>query len=202
MIKLDTLYKQYGLCGILKLIKNLVLTKLLHPSARLIKFPFDIRNIKNISIDKGLSTGVFCRIEAYPFDDNEIVLKIGHNFKINDHVHITACESVVIGNDVLLASNVYISDVSHGSYSGDDKDSSSDSIVSDRPLFTKSVNIGNNVWIGEQTCILPGVSIGNNSIVGAGSIVTKSFPDNVIIAGNPARVIKYYDNIKKLWVRV
>ncbi|MFT4095294.1 MAG: acyltransferase [Niabella sp.] len=64
----------------------------------------------------------------------------------------------------------------------------------------RKVTIGNNVYIGYDTVILPGVSIGNNVIIGAKSLVTKSFPDNVVIGGVPARVIKtvdeYYDKIK------
>lgn len=52
------------------------------------------------------------------------------------------------------------------------------------------VTIGDNCWIGANAIILPGVTLGNHVIVGAGSIVTKSFPDNVIIAGNPAKIIR------------
>ncbi len=54
----------------------------------------------------------------------------------------------------------------------------------------KPITIGDNCWIGANAVILPGVTLGNRVIVGAGSIVTKSFPDNVIVAGNPAKVIK------------
>ncbi len=57
----------------------------------------------------------------------------------------------------------------------------------------KEVVIGDNVWIGGGVTILPGVTIGNNSVVAASSVVTKSFPDNVLIAGNPARIVRYLE---------
>jgi lipopolysaccharide O-acetyltransferase len=55
------------------------------------------------------------------------------------------------------------------------------------------------VWIGESVCILPGVRIGSGSIVGAGSVVTKSIPKDSIAVGNPARVVKVYDRQIGLW---
>lgn len=58
-------------------------------------------------------------------------------------------------------------------------------IINNKPII-----IGKNVWIGANSVILPGIEIGNNSSVGAGSIVTKNIPENVIAAGNPARIIK------------
>ena len=64
------------------------------------------------------------------------------------------------------------------------------------------VFIGNNVWIGENVNILPGVFIGDNCIIGAGSVVTGYFLANSIIVGNPARVIKKYDFDIKRWVKV
>lgn len=59
--------------------------------------------------------------------------------------------------------------------------------------WAEPVTIGNNVWIGGDSTILPGVTIGNNVVIGAGSVVTKNIPDNVVAAGNPARIIKHLD---------
>ena len=56
--------------------------------------------------------------------------------------------------------------------------------------FSKPVKIGDNVWIGMNSCILPGVEIGNNSIIGSGSVVTKNIPENEIWVGNPAKFIR------------
>ena len=69
---------------------------------------------------------------------------------------------------------------------------SSDHDIEDKSKVAKAspIVIGDNVWLGANVIILPSVTIGNNVVVGAGSVVTKSFPDNVIIAGNPARIIK------------
>ena len=56
--------------------------------------------------------------------------------------------------------------------------------------FSKPVSIGNDCWIGGNSIILPGIVIGNGATIGAGSVVTKNVPDNVLVAGNPARIIK------------
>ena len=58
---------------------------------------------------------------------------------------------------------------------------------------TKPIKIGNDVWIGVNVTILPGVTIGENAVVGAGAVVTKDVPDNAVVVGNPARVIRYLD---------
>ena len=60
-----------------------------------------------------------------------------------------------------------------------------------------SISIGNNCWIGGNAVINPGVKLGHNVVVGAGSVVTKSFEDNVVIAGNPAKVIQFIDNTSR-----
>ncbi len=56
--------------------------------------------------------------------------------------------------------------------------------------YARPITVGNNVWIGAQVCVLPGVTIGDNTVIGAGSVVTKDIPANVVAAGNPCRVIR------------
>lgn len=86
----------------------------------------------------------------------------------------------------MIASGVYIADHFHGDISSDD--------LALRPelrtLSYKPVHIGKNVWIGEHVSIMPGVTLGNNVIIGANSVVTHCFGENVVIAGCPARIIK------------
>lgn len=105
--------EQYGVLGVLKMFINLIRTKLTFSNARIIRFPIDIRGKKYIQISKGFTTGIGCRIEAYP-KGNYKTLFIGENFQMNDYVHITALESVKIGKNVLLASKIYISDCATG----------------------------------------------------------------------------------------
>ena len=190
--------KKYGLSQIFYLSYCKFRTLFIFPNARIIRFPIDIRGKKFIQVSKGFTTGVGCRIEAYPETDKK-VLFFGKNFQMNDYVHITAMESVKFGNNVLLASKIYISDCSHGSYSGDENDSHPDSIPHDRPLSSKPVVIEDNVWLGEFVSVLPGVTIGKGSIVGANSVVSKSLPPYVIAVGTPAKPIKKFNFETNKW---
>ena len=190
--------KKYGLSQIFYLSYCKFRTLFIFPNARIIRFPIDIRGKKFIQVSKGFTTGVGCRIEAYPETDKKVLL-FGENFQMNDYVHITAMESVKIGNNVLLASKIYISDCSHGSYSGDENDSHPDSIPHDRPLSSKPVVIEDNVWLGEFVSVLPGVTIGKGSIVGANSVVSKNLPPYVIAVGTPAKPIKKFNFETNKW---
>lgn len=107
---------------------------------------------------------------------------------------------VVIGNNVLIASRVFITDHNHGSYSGDDH-SIPTSLVVKRSLSSSPVELKDNCWVGEGVCIMPGVTIGENSIVAANSVVTKDVESNTIVAGVPAKAIKRFDFSQNKWLR-
>lgn len=191
------LYKVYGTIGIIRLFRDVFLTKIFFNNARVVRYPFYIRGMKFFKYSENLTIGVGIRIDVYEAISNTIpLLKIGKNCQINDYVHIGCVKSVVIGDNVLIASKVFITDHNHGSFPIDEQFNIPPVL---RGLTSSPVNIGDNVWLGENVVILPGVSIGNGCVVGAGSVVTKSFSDNCLIVGNPARVIKVFCENKKTW---
>ena len=109
-------------------------------------------------------------------------MKLGRNIIINKGATILSPASVEIEDNVLIGPNVQIVTVDH-----DLKDRHN--------LFHfGKVTIRNNAWIGIGVTICPGVTIGRNSVVAAGSVVTKDVPDNVIVGGIPAKIIKYLDD--------
>jgi acetyltransferase-like isoleucine patch superfamily enzyme len=155
-----------------------------------IEQPFIIKNISNITIGYNFYASHNLRLEPIlkrGIQNFSPLIIIGNNVSIQSNCHIGAIGKIIIEDDVMIASNVYISDHFHGEIK-------SEELVippSERLLTSRGeVRICKNVWIGDSVCILPGVSIGENTIVGANSVVTKSFPANVVIAGVPAKIIK------------
>ncbi|MGX7112573.1 sugar O-acetyltransferase [Gemella cuniculi] len=117
--------------------------------------------------------------------DNGKNIHVGKNFLANYNVTILDVAPVHIGDYVMIAPNVLITTVNHPeSPSGRRKHLG----------VAKPVKIGDDVWIGANVTILPGVKIGNNVIVAAGAVITKNIPDNVIVGGVPAKVIKKIEN--------
>ena len=191
---------KYSFCQKVQLIWWLIRTKLLCRKARLIRFPFDLRGGEIIDLGRSLTTGVGCRIEAFPTDDNAKKIFFGNHVQLNDYVHISAMNKVIIGDFVLIASHVYISDNSHGSYKGDENDTSPDIPPIKRTYFTSPVTIGANTWIGESVMILPGAIIGNGCVIGAHSIVREGiYPAYSMLVGTPARIVKRYNKQTRHW---
>ncbi|MCS6124076.1 DapH/DapD/GlmU-related protein [Shewanella baltica] len=170
----------YNLSGILYLVFCFCYTKCFYKQSRLIRLPFRTRQFSKIKGMVGFTTGVDCRIDVF----TNAKLEIGDDVQINDNVHIACAEYIKIGKNTLIASKVYLTDHDH--------DFTSDKLKPiDWPLKSEPLIIGDNCWIGENVCILKGVSIGDGCIVGANAVVTKSFPNGVIIAGNPAKIIRF-----------
>lgn len=186
----------YSLSEFVKSIYSFVITKITMKQARLIRRPFYCRGYKSLSGCEGLTTGRFCRFDLI---GTRPTLFIGKNCEFGDMTHIVAHEKVRIGDNVLIASKCFISDVNHGSYSGDCQDSPFVS-PKERQLRTSEVNIGNNVWIGENAVILAGSRIGNGCIIGANSIISKAIPDNCIAIGANT-VIKEFNVHTNRWER-
>lgn len=124
-------------------------------------------------------------------------LVIGNNTKIGQFFKADVYTEVKIGDDCLLASNIYILTVMHSM-----NPEITASYVEQPMLIPKRVEICDGAWIGERVSILPGVTIGKKSIIGTGAVVTKDIPEYSIAVGNPARVIKQWNFNLKKWIRV
>jgi len=153
-------------------------------------YPSTVRGQEYISIGDNTTIGArtiltaWDKYEGYQFKP-EIV--IGNNVSIGEDCHITAINKIEIRDDVLMGKKITITDNAHGE--------SQFNLLSlppiKRPLYSKGpVIIGERVWIGDKATILAGVSIGRNSIIGANALVTKDIPENCVVGGIPARIIK------------
>ncbi|MGJ8723014.1 MAG: DapH/DapD/GlmU-related protein [Roseibacillus sp.] len=109
-------------------------------------------------------------------------VQVGDDVYINSDVNIMSHGSVRIGARSIIAPRVQIISVNH--------DLNFKGLELRDSTVLEEVDVGEDVWLGAGAILLPGVSIGNNSVVGAGSVVTKTLPENVIAVGNPCRVIR------------
>ena len=198
----QSILNSYSLQDCIRLGFWLIRTKLCCRNARMFNFPFDLRGKKYIDFGKQLSIGRGCRFDVFYNEKERKTLVFGNNIQLNDYVPIVAMEKVAIGNNVLMASHIFISDNSHGSYRGDDNDSNPTISPTKRDYPTAPISIGDNTWICEGVMIMPGSTIGEGCIIGAHSIVRGAIPDNSIAVGNPARIIKRFNFETKHWEKV
>jgi acetyltransferase-like isoleucine patch superfamily enzyme len=152
----------------------------------------------NVSIGAESYLGEACQISAIcwpemgvPFPGQVV---IGRGFQATGGLVIIAAKSVNIGDNVLIAKNVFICDYLHGISNGE------------KPYrfqnFEKiaPIEIGEGSWIGQNVVILPGVKIGRQVVVGANAVVSKDLPDYTMAVGVPAKVIKVYSLKDKKWI--
>jgi acetyltransferase-like isoleucine patch superfamily enzyme len=161
--------------------------------------PHMLTNPQHIIIEENVFIRGYSRIEAITSDGYTQFnpkIRIGKGTHIEQYFHVGACELVDIGENVLIASRVYISDHNHR-FSN-----------INLPIKQQGVEAGgkviieNNAWLGEGCAVLPGVTIGKNSIIGTNSVVTRDIPAYSIAVGIPAKVIKQYDFTIAKWVPV
>lgn len=194
-------FKKYSLIQLFFLIIQIFISKVfINLDIRLIKLPFSIIGKENILFGKNFTSGKNLRIECLNLERKK-VLFIGSNVKVNDYVHIACINKIIIGDNVLIGSHVLITDHQHGQYDGEDQDTPYSS-PDERKLYFKTVVIEKNVWIGDMVSIMPNVTIGSGTIIGANSVVTKDIPKNCIAVGNPCKVIKKFDDHTQSWKKV
>ncbi len=150
-----------------------------------ISFPSISFSINAFSLRKGSKTIIGKRTILAKHSKIIVLgeLNIGNNFCLNKYSRIAAHKKITIGNNVTIAQFVSILDHDH-SYSFENEN------LTFKGYLSAPIEIGNNVWIGDKVSINKGVKIGNNVIVGANSVVTKDIPDNAIVAGVPAKILK------------
>jgi acetyltransferase-like isoleucine patch superfamily enzyme len=122
------------------------------------------------------------RLSVWPEKADSGFIRIGDYSLICPGVRVSSAIGIMIEDNCMLANGVYITDADwHGIY--------------DRVSWGRAepVHLAKNVWIGDSAIVCKGVSIGENSIVGAGAIVVEAVPPNCIVVGNPARVVKHLD---------
>ena len=126
-------------------------------------------------------------IEAPFYCDYGQNIKLGKNTFLNFNCLFLDDNSITVGKNGLIGPNVQIYTASHPL-------AAHERIVADPEerylTLTKAVHIGDNAWIGGNTLIMPGVTIGNNVTIGAGSLVTKDIPDNCLAMGSPCKVVR------------
>lgn len=167
--------------------------------------PFDLKQ-GMLCIDKiGLKHGEKVYFEPPFYCEYGSHIEVGENFYANTGCVMLDVGKITIGKNVMFGPNVAIYTAGHPIHP-DSRNSGYE--------YGIPVNIGDNVWIGGNCVILPGVTIGNNVVIGAGSVVTKDIPDNVCAAGNPCRVIRkiteedkpyYFKNYKfddEVWEKI
>lgn len=149
-----------------------------------------LRGLKYISVGERTYIASGVQLTAWDSHNGQHYtpsISIGSYCSIRENCHITAINNISIGDHLLTGTNVLITDNSHGKSTREHMSLP----FEERPLYSKGpVVIGNYVWLGNNVCVMPGVTIGDGAIVGANSVVTHDVPAYAVAAGIPARIVK------------
>lgn len=195
--KIKTL-KKYSFIGLVSLGCNFLYTRLVLSKAFLVRRPAHVRVVGQLDFGKGFMAGPGLILDVL---DEKAILRLGNNVKFNHRVHVAVLLKVEIGDDCLFGSNILVTDHAHGIYNGAEQ-SSPLLAPNARPLDVAPISIGERVWIGDNSVVLHGTTIGSGSIIGANSVVKGSIPSNVIAVGSPAKPIKRWDEVAQKWLRL
>lgn len=132
----------------------------------------------------GKTKGIF-HIEPNFYCDYGYNIELGDNFYSNHNLVILDCAKVTFGDNVFIGPN-------SGFYTAEHPLNAKERITGAE--WAKPINVGNNVWFGGNVTVLAGVTIGDNTVIGAGSVVTKDIPSNVVAVGNPCKIIRKIKN--------
>jgi acetyltransferase-like isoleucine patch superfamily enzyme len=165
-----------------------------------------IYNSKNIVFGHSVTIGKLCEIDAFSSENIKLGncvkigsfstltstshlskygkgLIMGNNSAIGDYTHFGASGGIKIGNDVIMGSYISFHSENHNF-------NDSSKLIREQGVTSKGIVLGNNIWVGAKVTFLDGCKVGNNSVVAAGAVVKGVFPDNVVIGGVPARILK------------
>ena len=147
---------------------------------------FEIGRDATVHLGRWSWIGHGCKIRAH-----EGEVRIGAKTVLGQECTISAFQHVSIGRECIVADRVMLIDFDHGVVDVEQP-------VRIQGIYKRDVRVGNNVWIGYGACFLRGVTVGDNAIVGTSSVVTRDVPDNAVVGGIPARVLRMRDAPRQL----
>jgi acetyltransferase-like isoleucine patch superfamily enzyme len=142
---------------------------------------FEIGPNARVRLGRWSWIGHGCKIRVH-----EGVLDIGAKTVFGQECTVSAFQHISIGRECILADRVMIIDFDHGMVEVERP-------IREQGIYKRDVNIGHNVWVGYGACFLRGVTVGDNAVVGTSAVVTDDVPENAVVGGIPAKVIRMRD---------